>query len=216
MNRKLVIFATGKKTGGGTGFENLVKWMPWRVLAVVSSHEHGGVRQKADALFVPFFYFPGPYTVEGYRALIERICTEMKVHERCLWYALSGWFQYVYWLPSARTFNIHSAPLPKFGGAGMYGKKLHRAVWDAYQRGEITESEIVMQFVTNKIDNGPIFFRISVPLHSFKSFEEFEAATHLKEHAFQPAVTQLVMAGKISWDGVHPESLMVPACYPYI
>ncbi|MBI2120048.1 MAG: hypothetical protein HYT94_00310 [Parcubacteria group bacterium] len=214
MKRNLIIFASGEKTDGGTGAENLVKQLPGRTLAIISSNENGGVRRRADALAVPFFYFSGPYTTEGYCTLIDRICTEMKVSERDLWYALSGWFRQVYWLDPARTFNIHSGPLPKF--SGLWGDKLHHAVWEAYKRGEITESEIVMHFVTEKIDDGPIFFRTPVSFHGIETFEEFEKATHQAEHAFQPKITRLVLDKQISWDGVHPESLNVPDSYTYL
>ena len=64
---KLFIFASGTATGGGSGFEKLVTAsrngvLDADIVGVVSNHEHGGVRERAERLGVPFFYFPGPYT----------------------------------------------------------------------------------------------------------------------------------------------------------
>lgn len=205
MKQNLVIFASGTETGGGTGAANLVRKLPHANIVIVSTYLYGGVRQKADALGVPFYYFSGPYTADRYRELVQEISRNMEVDEGDWWYALSGWFLRVYWLNPARTFNIHSAPLPLF--AGMYGEKLHKAVWEAYQRGEITEGEIVMHFVTREYDDGPIFFRIPLPLRGIKDYEAYREIVRIYEHNFQPRLAKLVMDGDISWDGANPESL---------
>lgn len=215
MLQNLVIFASGKPDSGGTGAENLVRQLPGRTLAIVSSHENGGVRKRAYTLRVPFFYFPGPCTEEGYRDFIRGLCQKLEVRETDLWYALSGWFKMVYGLDPARTFNIHSAPLPRF--AGMYDEKLHRAVWDAYCDGEIDASEICMHFATSKCDDEQaIFFRVPVPLHGIVDFRGFERVTHKIEHLYQPRITRMVIDGEISWDGMLPESLKVPEHYQYL
>jgi folate-dependent phosphoribosylglycinamide formyltransferase PurN len=211
MGRNLIVFASGTPTDGGTGAANFVKKLPNVNIVIVSNHADGGVRRKADALQIPFYYFRGPYTIEGYRDLIREISEDTGVDMDDWWYALSGWFKKVYWLNPVRTFNIHPAPLPRF--AGMYGEGLHRAVWESYQNGEITEGEIVMQFVTHispKYDDGPIFFRTGIPLCGLASYEEYRKIVRIYEHNFQPLLAELVMRGDISWDGVNPESLITP------
>lgn len=207
MEQNLVIFASGTEAGGGTGAANLVQKLPHVNVVIVSNHVHGGVRRRADALRVPFRYFSGPYTADEYRELIQEISENMDVNEGDLWYALSGWFKKVYWLDPARTFNIHPAPLPRF--AGIYGENLHLAVWNAYQKGEIAEGEIVMHFVTEKYDDGPAFFKAPLPLRGIKTYEDYRGIVRIYEHNFQPRLAELVMNGDISWDGVNPESLRV-------
>lgn len=207
MKQNLIIFASGTETDGGTGAKNLVEKLPNANIVIVSNHVYGGVRRKADALRVPFYYFLGPYTAEGYLKLVQEISENMDVNVSDWWYALSGWFKKVYWLNAARTFNIHPAPLPQF--AGMYGENLHLAVWDAYQKGEITKGEIVMHFVTEKYDDGPIFFRTPIPLRGIKDYEEYREIVRIHEHNFQPRLAELVMRGDISWDGVNPETLQM-------
>ncbi len=211
METNLVIFASGTPDGGATGARNLIQHLPGRTLAVVSSWENGGARKVATEFFLPFYYFPGPYTSDGYRDFVGKMCAELGARESDLWYALSGWFKRAYWLSSARTFNIHPAPLPRFGGKGMYGENLHRCVWDAYKRGEITNGEIVMHFVTSKIDDErAIFFRHIFSLRGCGSYDEYREAVRRLEHANQPFLAELVMTGKISWDGVHYDTLHVP------
>jgi phosphoribosylglycinamide formyltransferase-1 len=56
--------------------------------------------------------------------------------------------------PSA-IFNIHPALLPKFGGKGMYGAKVHQAVIDAKE----TESGISIHFVDEQYDHGAVIFQ---------------------------------------------------------
>lgn len=203
MKQALVIFASG----GGTGAANLIQKLPHINIVVVSNHENSGVKRRADFLRVPFYYFPGPYTEKGYHELIQEISENMNVDESDLWYALSGWFKKVQGLPPARTFNIHPAPLPRFGGKGVYGEKLHEMVWKAYEKGEITEGEIVMHFVTEKIDEGPIFFRHSFSLYGIENLEDYRENVRALEHYFQPALTNLVIEGEISWDGHDPKTL---------
>jgi phosphoribosylglycinamide formyltransferase-1 len=61
---------------------------------------------------------------------------------------------------SGRMINIHPSLLPKFGGNGMYGERVHRAVLDA---GE-TESGCTVHFVDSGIDTGPILLQRVVPV----------------------------------------------------
>lgn len=208
--KNLIVFASGREVGGGTGFENLAKRLPHRVLAVVSNHKNGAVRERADALSIPFFCFLGPYDEEGYHLLIQKICTTLNV-EYELWYALSGWFKWVYWLPATRTFNIHPATLPRF--AGIYGENLHKAVWEAWEKGEIQEGEIIMQFVSPKsyrYDEGPIFFRYPFSLSGIESYESYRAVVRTLEHFIQPLLTELVIRREISWNGTYPVVLKIP------
>jgi phosphoribosylglycinamide formyltransferase-1 len=210
MKKNLVIFASGAPDDGGTGALNLARHFPGQVIAFVSNHEHGGVKQRATEAGVQFIYFPGPYTKGAYHNLVERICKNQNLKECELRYALSGWFKKVYWLSPSRTFNVHPASLPRFGGEGMYGEKLHRIVWGAYEKGEISEGEIVMHFVTEKVDGGPVFFTHTFPLASIGNYAEYRATVRNLEHAFQPILTKLILEGSISWDGVHVESLKIP------
>ncbi len=205
MNKpKLIIFASGSKTGGGSGFENLVLAsrngkLDAEIIAVVSNHENGGVREKADRLGIKFVHFPAPHTAERYQEITRD--TD--------YVALSGWLKLVTGLNPRTTFNIHPGPLPRFGGPGMYGHHVHEAVMEAYRRGEVTHSTVTMHFVTEKYDDGPVFLQEPVDIFPNDTAETLAARVNQVEHSLQPMITDFVVHGKISWDGVNPGSLLI-------
>ncbi|MBI2612474.1 hypothetical protein HYW59_01520 [Candidatus Kaiserbacteria bacterium] len=218
MTPKLVIFASGTKDGGGSGFENLVKATKTRVLdaeivAVVSNHEHGGVRERADRIGIPFIYFD-PSQHSNILKNVGMLYQEIVQKAGAEWAALSGWLKKVKGLDPKRTFNIHPALLSqlnhRFGGKGMYGKHIHEAVKAALDAGEISESGFTMHFVTDEMDRGPAFFEHRVSLKKGMSAEEIAKAVNVEEHKRQPKITNLVVHGHIHWDGKDPKTLVVP------
>ncbi len=219
---KLIIFASGSKDGGGSGFENLVlathehrgstSVLDVEIVAVVSNHKNGGVRKRADKLKIPFIHFSGPYTAEGYKSVVARALnsyntethdsSDTQSSQDC-WVALSGWLKIVKGLDPAKTFNIHPALLSqlggKFGGRGLWGRHVHEAVKDALEKGEITESGLTMHFVTGEYDRGPIFFEHKVPLTKDMSAKEIGEAVNKAEHRWQPVITNKVISGEIAY-----------------
>lgn len=216
VNRpRLLIFASGTASGGGSGFENLVTSsdLDADIVAVVSNHDTGGVRKRADRLGVPFVYFdPKKHTniLKNVGVLYRQVVQK----SRAEWVALSGWVRKVEGLDPARTFNIHPALLSfahgRFGGQGMYGRYIHEAVKAALDAGELSESGFSMHFVTEKLDRGPVFFEYRVPLTKGMTAEEIAAAVNKAEHEWQPKITNMLVHGQILWDGKDPQSLVVP------
>lgn len=203
---RLIIFASGTKDGGGSGFENLVNATKTGVLdaeivAVVSNHEHGGVRERAERLGVPFLFFDKD---SDYTKIVAETGGE--------WVALSGWLKHVHGLNPAKTINIHPALLSyadgKFGGKGMYGMHIHEAVKKALDAGEITESGFTMHFVTEEHDRGPAFFEYRVPLERGMSVDDIAKAVQKTEHEWQPKITNMVVHSEIRWDGNDARSLV--------
>lgn len=203
MKPKLLIFAGGTSRGGGSGFENYVTasrsgQLDADVVGVVSSHEHGGVRERARRLGVRFAYLSRNFNSESaYRAL----CDVFKPD----YIALSGWLLKTQGLDPRTTFNIHPAPLPRF--SGLYGKKLREAVYEVFCRGEIEHSEVCMHFVTDEYDAGPVFFSHPVPINPDDTAETLQLRVQRAEHEWQPRIAQLVISGSITWDGKDPLSL---------
>ncbi len=216
--KKLLIFSSGTKEGGGSGFENLVNAsrngiLNAEIVGVVSNHENGGVRQRADRLGVKFIHFPSPCTADGYQRIARETGAE--------YFALSGWLKLVSGLDpqtsfnSKTVFNIHPGPLPKFGGAGMYGHHVHEAVVEAYKRGEVTHSAVSMHFVTEKYDEGPMILDYPVEVLPDDTGETLGKRVNEAEHKVQPVITNLVVDGAIHWNGVNRESLVRPEKYEF-
>jgi formyltetrahydrofolate-dependent phosphoribosylglycinamide formyltransferase len=83
-----------------------------------------------------------------------------------------------------KIINIHPALLPKYGGKGMYGSKVHEAVIAA---GEI-ESGITIHFVDELYDHGEIIFQAKCEVTQQETAETLAQKIHLLEHANYPGV----------------------------
>lgn len=81
-----------------------------------------------------------------------------------------------------QILNTHPSLLPKFGGEGMYGEHVHRAVLDA---GE-SESGATIHFVIPDVDKGPIVLQRSVPVLEGDSIETLSARVIEQEHIAYP------------------------------
>ena len=81
-----------------------------------------------------------------------------------------------------RMLNIHPALLPKFGGQGFYGMKVHEAVLAA---GE-SESGATVHFVDAEYDRGPAFLQRTVPVLPGDTPETLRARVLAVEHELLP------------------------------
>ena len=79
---------------------------------------------------------------------------------------------------SRKIINIHPSLLPKFGGKGMYGMNVHRAVIEAKE----TESGCTIHFVDTGVDTGEIILQIKVPVFSDDTPEVLQKRVLEKEH----------------------------------
>lgn len=195
--KRLLVFASGEKDGGGSGFKNLVEStysgvLKAEVVGVISNIEDGGVARKALNLDIPFYYSPGE-TVQDYQTAVELFKPDFN--------ALSGWLKLVKGLDPTKTINIHPGPLPVFGGKDFYGHFVHEAVVEAFRMGEITHSAVTMHYVTEKFDDGPIIFEYPVKIEDDDTPETLQKRVNGIEHAWQPYITNLVVTGQIAWDG---------------
>lgn len=77
-----------------------------------------------------------------------------------------------------RVINIHPSLLPKFGGKGMYGIKVHEAVIKAGEK----ESGCTVHFVTNEIDAGEIIANLKVPVLEDDTPETLQKRVLEQEH----------------------------------
>jgi len=194
---RILVFASGDAKGGGSGFQELVEFsrtnppvLDAQIVVVVSNHQNGGVRKKADALQIPFEYWPGPYDAKGYQSFVQKYKVDFVM--------CSGWLKFVRGLDPSKTVNIHPGPLPRFGGPGMYGHHVHEAIIAAYHRGEITQSAVTMHFVDEAAyDHGPIIFQIPVLIRPDDDAETLAKRVNEKERAWQSHILNLVVHGLI-------------------
>lgn len=88
-----------------------------------------------------------------------------------------------------RITNIHPALLPQFGGKGMYGEHVHRAVLASGEK----QSGCTVHLVDAEYDSGPILLQITVPVMPDDDWHSLAARVLEQEHiAYVKAVSMLV------------------------
>jgi len=92
-----------------------------------------------------------------------------------------------------RILNIHPALLPRHGGAGMYGKRVHAAVLAA---GE-TVTGVTIHFVDEQYDHGPILAQVEVPVLPGDTAESLAERVLAQEHRLYPETLQKISDGRI-------------------
>jgi phosphoribosylglycinamide formyltransferase/phosphoribosylglycinamide formyltransferase-1 len=131
-----------------------------------------------------------PFEGQDLLALLEKHRIELVV--------LAGYLQFV---PATvtrrfvgRLVNVHPAPLPAFGGPGMYGARVHRAVLASGAR----MSGPTVHFVDDQYDHGATIAHWPVPVLKGDDERALAARVLRAEHLVYPRVVQAVAAGEIA------------------
>ena len=85
--------------------------------------------------------------------------------------------------------NIHPSLLPKFGGKGMYGLNVHKAVLDTNEK----KSGITIHYVNNKYDDGKIIFQAKCPVLKNDSPKLLAKRVQKLEHQFYPLIIEKII-----------------------
>lgn len=93
-----------------------------------------------------------------------------------------------------RMLNVHPALLPAFGGKGMYGARVHRAVLDAGAR----VSGPTVHFVDEVYDHGAVIAQWPVPVFASDSDASLAARVLRAEHLLLPRVVHAIANGSIT------------------
>jgi phosphoribosylglycinamide formyltransferase-1 len=88
-----------------------------------------------------------------------------------------------------RIVNIHPALLPRFGGKGMYGDKVHQAVVES---GD-SESGITIHYVNENFDDGAIIFQIKCAVSKNDTPENVASKVHALEYKYYPSIVDKII-----------------------
>ena len=89
-----------------------------------------------------------------------------------------------------RIINIHPALLPKFGGKGMYGDNVHKAVVES----EESESGITIHYINENYDEGDIIFQAKCPVLLGDTYEDVAKKVHTLEYTHFPVIIEKVLS----------------------
>jgi phosphoribosylglycinamide formyltransferase-1 len=98
---------------------------------------------------------------------------------------------------SGRIINIHPALLPKHGGQGMYGRRVHEAVLGA---GDAVTA-VTIHLVNSEYDEGRILAQCEVPVREHDAVESLAARVLEREHSFLVETLNEIVSGRIELDG---------------
>jgi phosphoribosylglycinamide formyltransferase-1 len=95
-----------------------------------------------------------------------------------------------------RIINLHPSLLPKFGGVGMYGDNVHRAVLD--NREKITGCTV--HFVDEGVDTGRIILQRTVSVDYEDKIEDIKRKVQREEHI---AIVEAIKKLEVDYEGIN-------------
>ncbi|MFA6701425.1 MAG: phosphoribosylglycinamide formyltransferase [Dysgonamonadaceae bacterium] len=175
-------------SGNGTNAENIIRHFSANnninVVVVLSNKQNAYVHQRAENHEIPSYTF-SKYEFDKGNPIL-RTLKQYKVD----FIVLAG-FMIKLSTPILNEYpnkiiNIHPALLPKFGGKGMYGDHVHKAVVEA---GE-TQSGITIHYVNEHYDEGQIIFQAKCPVETGQTFEDVAQNVHTLEYQYYPEIIE--------------------------
>jgi len=173
-----------------------------RVCVVISNNSGSMALQRARNEGIPTFHFSAKVIVDS-EVLEKRILDTLLEHEADLVF-LAGYLKKmsasVLQAYENHIYNIHPSLLPKYGGEGMYGINVHRAVLEA---GE-TETGITIHRVSGEYDTGEIIAQKKVPVLGGDTPEVLATRVLAQEHVFIVEVLSGILDGGGHHDTKNP------------
>ena len=186
MPLRIAIFASGS----GSNAENIVHYFSgsseFQFPLIISNQPNAYIHKRAETLKIPSFTFTKEQFFDA-KPVLE-LLAEYNIDA----IVLAGFLLKIPTLliqhfPD-KIINIHPALLPKFGGKGMYGARVHQAVKEA---GE-PETGITIHYVNENYDNGNIIFQARCPISATDTAEMIATKVHLLEHEYYPQVIEKI------------------------
>lgn len=192
MSVKLAVFASG----GGSNLQALIERFTDSehvdVELVISDRAESGALQRSAAAGIPAVHIRN--AGRGHDDIARDMLDALTAHRIDL-ISLAGYLRLV---PGAviaeyggRILNIHPSLLPSFGGAGMYGRRVHEAVLAA----GCTVTGATVHHVDERYDEGRIIAQWPVPVLPADTPETLAARVLRVEHQLYPAVIDALARG---------------------
>ena len=184
-------------SGGGTNLQAILDYLDAQgeerradIVLVASDRAYAHALVRARERGIPAVALDARQRSDGLGAVLASRDVELV--------ALAGYMRFVpvdvtrRW--RGRIVNVHPSLLPAFGGAGMYGIRVHEAVVAAGVR--VTGATV--HFVDEEYDRGPIIAQWPVPVFPDDTPEAVAERVLAVEHALYPAALDAVARGDVS------------------
>ncbi len=179
MPMRVAVCISGRGSNLGALLDALPGGAPAEVVLVLSSRPDAAGLERARAARVPAISLRDPADTAEWMSQLE--------HHRVELVVLAGYLKLV---PAGviaayrgRIINIHPALLPAFGGAGMYGSRVHRAVLES----GVAETGATVHLVDEVYDRGAILAQARVPVVAGDTLETLAQRVLVAEHRLLPA-----------------------------
>ena len=188
--KKIVVFASGS----GTNAENIIKHFKnsssGTVVSVFTNNPKAYVLERAKNFQVPTEIFTKEELFES------KVLQKLNAIQPDL-IVLAGFLlqfpKSIVETYSNKIINVHPALLPKYGGKGMYGMNVHKAIVENKER----ETGITIHFVNENYDEGNIIFQKKVTLLITDTPEVVAEKIHELEQQYFPSIVEEVLNSKI-------------------
>ena len=187
MKKRIAIFASGSGSNAQKILEFFKKHPDAEVALVLSNNPEAYVLQRADNFEIPSHIFDKQefYKSDEIVSLLKNLQINLIVLAGFLWLIPEN-------LISAfpnRIINIHPALLPKYGGKGMYGDKVHKAVLNAGEE----ESGITIHYVNEHFDEGEMIHQSRFKIEKGDDLEMIKFKGQQLEHLHYPKVVEQIL-----------------------
>jgi len=186
--KRIAIFASGTGTNAAKIIDHFKDHPTIQVALVVSNVANAGVLNIAAINNVETLLI----NKESFHN--SAVCLAILQEKKIDWIVLAG---FLWKIPSffvvaypQRIINIHPALLPKYGGKGMYGMHIHKAVVAAKE----SETGITIHYVNEHYDEGAIIFQAKCMVDLLDTAEQVAQKVHVLEHIHFPRVIELTLS----------------------
>lgn len=184
--KRIILFASGS----GSNAENIIKYFQEKktaeVVAVFSNNPNAKVLEKASNLQVETYVFTKEDLNSGQVLLkTNQFQPDLIVLAGFLWKFPND---IVAAYPN-KIINIHPALLPKYGGKGMYGINVHKAVLENKE----SHSGISIHFVNENYDEGAMIFQAEVLVENCQTPEEIAVKVQELEQIHFPLIIEKII-----------------------
>mgnify|MGYP006143980669 FL=1 len=187
MKKRIAIFASGSGSNAQKIMEHFKRSTEAEVALVLTNNPESYVLQRADSFEIPSHIFDRNefYQTDEVLDLLKNLDIDLVVLAGFLWLIPQNLLKEY----PGRIINIHPALLPKHGGKGMYGDRVHKAVIDA---GD-TEGGITIHYVNENYDEGEFIHQAKYRIEKDDSLEMIKFKGQQLEHLHYPKVVETLI-----------------------